>query len=268
MSDAPGITAHADTGDGTTVVFVHGSNTDHRIWTVHAEIVGERFRVVAPTQRYFGTGPWPDDGRRFSVETHADDLAEFCERLELTPAALVGWSYGAAVCLAMAMRHPPVAASLVLYEPALATHVFEPEEHRDAADDRSAMSGAARDAASCGHDDAALRAFMDGVNDQLGAFDGLHEDVRRVMTDNARMLRLLFAAPAPSVTCADLARIDVPVTVLVGDDSRAFYAIAARWAARCVPEAELITVPGARHLWPVQEPEAFARAVLGVLNKA
>src|SRR5262245_7273648 len=123
---------------------VHASSTDHRIWVPHAKIIAQRYRVIAPTQRYFGTSPWPDDGRTFSISTHAADLADFIDGLQVGPVALVGWSYGAAVCLAMAVEQPEVVRRLVLYEPAIISFVDEPAAAQAAAADRQEMIAPAR----------------------------------------------------------------------------------------------------------------------------
>ena len=123
-------------GSGPLVVLVHASNTDHRIWAPHATIVGRRHRVIAPTQRYFGTAPWPDDGRNFSISTHAADLADFISTRRLEPFALVGWSYGAAVCLKMAVDQPELVQRLILYEPAITSFVHAPEAAATVAADR------------------------------------------------------------------------------------------------------------------------------------
>ena len=96
------------------VVLVHASNTDGRIWDTHARLIAPRFRVLAPTHRYFGTSPWDDDGQRFSMATHAADLAGFIHSSGLGPATLVGWSYGAAVCRLTATEHPLLVDRLVL----------------------------------------------------------------------------------------------------------------------------------------------------------
>ena len=116
--DVPVERPYSDVGHGPAVVLVHGSNTDQRVWSEHSTLIAPHRRVVAVTQRYFGTAPWPDDGTHFSVDTHADDLAAFLRALSLVPVALVGWSYGAAVCLVMGTRHPELVERLVLYEPA------------------------------------------------------------------------------------------------------------------------------------------------------
>jgi pimeloyl-ACP methyl ester carboxylesterase len=256
-----------DRGDGPPVLFVHGSNVDARIWADHGEIIGARYRVLGLTQRYFGTSPWPDDGRNFSVRVHAEDLAAFIETLRIAPISIVGWSYGGAVCLAMLAQYPGLAKRLFLYEPALATFVGDPSAARLAIDDRLQMTRAAKAADSAGNVGSAVQLFMDGVNDETGTFRRLSDEMQMIMLENARMLPLLFAAPPPpQITCEDLSRLEVPVTVALGGNSRAFYRISAEWAGRCIPGASLITVPGVRHLWPIQDPSAFSRLVLDFLE--
>src|SRR5215831_15094169 len=124
---------YLDQGSGAPVVLVHASNTDHRIWAPHAKRLESRYRVLAPTQRYFGTRPWQDDGQTFSIATHAHDLAEFIQGLRLEPVSLVGWSYGAAVCLTVTARHPALVQQLIIYEPAIITFVGAQQDARAAA---------------------------------------------------------------------------------------------------------------------------------------
>src|SRR5688572_18037299 len=59
--------AYLEQGQGAPVVFVHGSNSDYRVWELQRDAVAHRYRFIALTQRYFGTDPWPDDGSKFSV---------------------------------------------------------------------------------------------------------------------------------------------------------------------------------------------------------
>jgi pimeloyl-ACP methyl ester carboxylesterase len=240
------------------VTLVHGSNVDCRIWEDHCRLLGERYQVIAPTQRHFGIEPATASGTSFSVESHAEDLARFIAALELAPATVVGWSYGAAVCLTACARHPELIARLFLYEPALATFVADASDAQSANDDRMRMTAAARAKARSGDLMAAVELFMDGVNDDPGTFRRLPDRVQAVMRENAQMLPLLFAAPAPDLGCDDLRRVAIPVTVALGRESRPFYRIASEWAARCIPGAGLLRIPQARHLWPIQDPPAFS----------
>jgi pimeloyl-ACP methyl ester carboxylesterase len=93
-------------GAGVPVVFVHGSVADHRTWDAQRDPTARKYRYIAYDQRYFRPAPWPDDGKRFSLATHANDLAVFLRQLDVGPAHLVGWSYGADVVFVLAGAAP------------------------------------------------------------------------------------------------------------------------------------------------------------------
>lgn len=254
---------YLDQGTGTPVVLVHASNTDHRIWVPHAQRLGLRHRVIAPTQRYFGTSPWPDDGHTFSIATHAHDLAEFIQDLRLEPVSLVGWSYGAAVCLAMTAQRPELVQRLIVYEPAIISFVGASQDAQAAAADRAEMTAEARAQLARGDTVAAVRLFMDGVNDQTDAFDGLPSRVQQIMLENRLTLPLLFGAPPPELSGDDLEHLEAKhVIVACGEDTRSYYRIAAEWTATCIPGSALMRVPNARHLLPVHDDTRFTTVVL------
>jgi len=219
------------------------------------------------TLRYFGTAPRNDDGEKFNIQAHADDLAAFIRTLDLAPVTIVGWSFGGAVCLAMAVQNHGLVRRMFLYEPALATFVTAPEEQTAALEDRIAMSADARRLADAGDLAGALRTFMDGINEEPGTFDGLPHPLKVMTLENARMLPLLFAGPpAPSVTESDMRRLAVPVTLLHGAQTRPFYRIAAKAARSLLPNVEFKTIENGKHLWPIQAPEAFNRLLLDFLD--
>src|SRR5262249_17496181 len=126
-------------GDGAPVVFVHGSPGDYRTWDGEREAIAQGHRFIAVDLRYFGAAPWTDDGAKFSVATHADDLAAFIAGLKIGKVTLVGWSYGGAVALVTAVQHPELVGGLFLYEPGLTTFVNDAADAKLAADDRKAM---------------------------------------------------------------------------------------------------------------------------------
>ena len=258
---------YIEQGEGEPVVFVHGSNSDYRIWDDHRKIISSRYRVIAMSQRYFGSDPWPDAGEKFCMQTHADDLGAFVHGLKLGPATIVGWSTGAGACLAMAVQNRDLVKRMFLYEPALATFVSSPEDAKAALDDRMAMSADAKPLADAGDLAGAVRTFMDGVNAESGAFDRLSPSVKSMMTENARMLPLLFAGPPPpAVTEVDLRGLTVPITIASGNQSRAFYRIAAYSARTLLPCVKFKIIDNARHLWPVQDPRGFSDLVLDFLD--
>ncbi len=260
--------SYVDQEQGEAVVFVHGFPVSGRIWDEHREAIAPRVRVIAPTLRYFGSLPWIDDGHNFSTQTHADDLAAFIGTLELDPVAVMGWSYGGAVALTMAVQHPQLVKRLFLFEPSLVTIVADPADLERAVADRQDMTDAARTAVSTGDLDRAVQLFIDALNPEDGTFQRAPNRVQSLLREGARMLPLLFAPPPPpNVTSEDLSQLHMPVTIAVGIDSRVFFKVLAETASRCIPDAELITVPNARHMLPVQDPATFSRLVLEFIER-
>src|SRR5262245_58730875 len=84
---------YQEQGDGAPVIFVHGCCTDYRAWDGQREAVASKHRFIAFNLRYHGTAPWSDDGSKYSIKTHVDDVAAFIQHLNAGPVDLVGWSY-------------------------------------------------------------------------------------------------------------------------------------------------------------------------------
>lgn len=253
-------------GAGETVVLVHGCCVDQRSWDPHVAALAIHYRVVTFDQRYWGPAPWPDDGRRFSVQTQIDDLATFVRGLDAGPVHLVGWSMSGASVLGMALRHPEQVRSLFLYEPSVASTITDPVEAKAAAASRTAMFGPVLPLVKAGDPALALRQMMESIDGRPGAFDALPAAFRAIQLANARTLPLMFAAPAPPrIGCEQLAALKVPARVVRGEQTQAFYRIAADATARCLGGVQAEVVPAARHLWPAQDPQAFAATVSGWL---
>jgi pimeloyl-ACP methyl ester carboxylesterase len=229
--------------------------------------VAERYRFIAPTQRYYGTGPWPDDGAGFSMATHADDLAAFLRQLGGGPAHVVGWSYGGAIAIVLAVHHPEWVKSLFVFEPGLATFVTDPADAQVAGGDRIDTRAPAAMAAKAGDTGAAVPLLFDGLAGQPGAFARLAPVIRASLLDNARTLALsLFSPPPPPITCAQLGQIAVPVAIARGELARPFYRIAAETAHRCIPGSQLTVIPGGGHLAVAEHASAFNEALLSFLK--
>lgn len=84
--------------------------------------------------------------------------------------------------------------------------------------------------------------------------------------DNARTVPLHVGAPVPPpITCDQLGQIKVPVAIVKGELTRAFFRIAADTASRCIRGSRLIVIPNGRHNAPAEESSAFNEALLGFL---
>jgi pimeloyl-ACP methyl ester carboxylesterase len=104
-------------GRGEPLVFVHGSASDYRTWQSQKDEFAKRFRVIVYSRRYH----WPNEqiaeGSDYSMSEHVDDLQALLHSLDAAPAHLVGHSYGAFLCLLLAIKNPHLIRTLVLAEP-------------------------------------------------------------------------------------------------------------------------------------------------------
>lgn len=54
--------SYVDEGAGEPVVLVHGALSDRRVWSAQIPALAKDFRVIAYTQRYYGTAPLAGPG--------------------------------------------------------------------------------------------------------------------------------------------------------------------------------------------------------------
>ena len=262
---------YIEQGSGEPIVFVHGAPHDLRAWESVREEIAERYRFIAYTQRYFGTEPWPDEGKNYSIATHADDLAKFITSLNAGPVHLVGWSHGGVVSVTAAVSDPSLVRSLILYEAGVISVLpKESPEGRIAREDFAKMFGPVGATASEIGDFIKAAKLLQEVVFQLrpGEFNSLPEDLRTVLLDNARVVPLMFAAPRPPVvTCDMLKDFTRPTLVMRGEKTRAFWALTSEAITKCVPGAQQVILPGVNHDGPCRDPAAFTAAVFEFLSR-
>jgi pimeloyl-ACP methyl ester carboxylesterase len=262
---------YIEQGAGEPIIFVHGAPHDLRTWEPVREEIAKRYRFIAYTQRYFGTEPWPDEGKNYNIATHADDLATFIASLNAGPVHLVGWSHGGSVSVTAAVRDPSLVRSLILYEASVISVLpAESSEGKIAREDRAKMFGPIVATASETGDFVKAAKLLQEVAFQLrpGEFDSLPEDLQTVLLDNARVVPLMFAAPPPPViTCDMLKDFARPTLVMRGEKSRAFFTLISEAITKCVPGARQVVLQNVNHDAPWRDPAAFTAAILEFLSR-
>lgn len=101
-------------GSGPSLVLVHGLGSTHRIWSLTAPLLAERFRVVAYDQRGHGFSEKPGAG--YDLATLSEDLRGLIEALGLGGAYVVGHSWGGSVALAYAGTYPQDCEGIALVD--------------------------------------------------------------------------------------------------------------------------------------------------------
>jgi 2-hydroxy-6-oxo-octa-2,4-dienoate hydrolase len=109
-------TNYLETGTGAPVVLVHGSGpgvTAYANWRLTLPALGARLRCLAPDIVGFGYTERPA-GIAYDVQVWADQVLGLLDALGLERASVVGNSFGGAIALRLAARHPDRVERLVL----------------------------------------------------------------------------------------------------------------------------------------------------------
>jgi pimeloyl-ACP methyl ester carboxylesterase len=253
-------------GSGAPVVFAHGAVADLRYWEPQRAAFAKQFRFISFTYRYHGLGPWPDEGKLYSPETHAADLVAFITALNVGPVHLVGLSYGGAVAALVATKEPQLLRTLTLAEPAAFGLLAGSPEGKAALEQWNKGATPMIAALKAGDTAAAtkhLSALVTG--DTFENFDTLPAGLRQGLMDNARTLPLLFAATPPTITCDTLRGIKLPTLVLRGDRTPAFFTAMNAEVARCIAGSKSMTISKASHPMSYDNPAEFNRVVMSFI---
>lgn len=101
-------------GTGPPVVLLHGLAGHAGEWVDTADLITDRFRVIAADMRGHGQSErFPSD---LSPQARGDDAAFIIEQLGLDPVTVVGHSLGGQTALMVAAHRPDLVADLVLVE--------------------------------------------------------------------------------------------------------------------------------------------------------
>jgi pimeloyl-ACP methyl ester carboxylesterase len=249
--DAGGISLkYFAAGVGEPVVLLHGTAGSGRQWTDVAEALRSDFRVIAPDLcGYGGTSHWPGDGT-FNLAVEADLVAALLDMLG-KPAHIVGHSYGGAVALQFASRHPRYLRTLTLIEP-VSFHLLRDGDDIDerAFREISETGATVVNAVNCGDYQGGMRRFLDYWNGK-GAWDALPTPQRLALAARISKVTLDFWATlnAP-MRQADLASLKMPTLVVSGGQSPLPTRRICFHLARMIPDAKARTVADAGHMLP------------------
>ncbi|MGD9472768.1 MAG: alpha/beta fold hydrolase [Novosphingobium sp.] len=116
--DVDGIrTNYIVAGEGPPLILIHGSGpgvTAFANWRGVIPDFAQHFTCYAPDTLGFGYTDFPDDIDGFSIERWVAHLVGFMDALGIAKAHMIGNSYGGALTLAIATRHPDRVAGIVL----------------------------------------------------------------------------------------------------------------------------------------------------------
>ena len=110
------VTNYHDVGSGEPVLLIHGSGPGVSAWAnwrLTMPSLAEEFRVIAPDMAGFGFSERPEN-YTYNMDNWVAQALGLLDALSIQRASVVGNSFGGALALALAIRHPDRVNKLVL----------------------------------------------------------------------------------------------------------------------------------------------------------
>jgi 3-oxoadipate enol-lactonase len=231
-----GVVWYAARGEGSSLVFIHGAGTSGTTWSGDLAPLADACRVITYDRRGYGASSAAPP----TWATHRDDAARVIEALHAAPAVVAACGMGAIAALGLAFERPDLVAALVLVEPALAAPAAGQRRAYLRAHAVRAMRGAPEGATAW------LRRALAGGHDGM-TWDGLPAARRDAVLENAAGLFADLDAGEARLPTHALQAIDCPVTVVRSALAPGFVHRSADRLCGVLPDARLVTLPGAGH---------------------
>ena len=243
--------------DAPRLALIHSLALDHGVWAPVAERLAGRVHVLTYDCR--GHGASSRTSGPYTLDRFADDLADLLDHVGWRSAAVAGASMGGSVAQAFAVRYPGRVEALGLVD----TTAWYGPEAPQAWEQRAAQA-----------EQNGLESLIDfqlprWFSDQ---FRAEHPEVL------ARFAAVFTANDAACYGAAcrmlggydlreQVAALDVPTAVIVGDEDYATPPAMARELHQAIAGSTLDVLPATRHLSPLERPDEIARRLEDLLAR-
>ncbi|MBT8492377.1 MAG: alpha/beta hydrolase [Deltaproteobacteria bacterium] len=238
MSAVPS-SAVRTTGEGPTVILVHGTATDAATWLIQHKTLRD-LRLVSYHRR--GTPAWPvPDVRALDTAIHARDLVEVIGEHGGERPTVCGSSYGGVVVLEAMRTRPELFGRAIICEPPLPPSSDQPAVPADW------LSDFERAMAEQGGRAAAELFLRTVLSDQ--AFEALPRRWQERAKDLWEQIASdVYALANTAHNYRGLAQIEVPTLLLGGANSPPMYRRTLEVLSDALPDARLEIIASAGHM--------------------
>ena len=261
-ADAGGVRLHYEAvGAGFPIVFVHEFAGDSRSWEPQVRHFSRRYRCVRFDARGYPPSDVPEDPALYSQDVAADDIAHVMRAAGLDRAHVVGLSMGGFAALHFALRHAPMAASIVV---AACGYGAKPEESARYAEESEALAGEYdRRGARAVAEEYAAGAYRlpFRIKDPRG-WAAFRDRLAEHSADGAARTLRGVQKRRPSLWALEdgLRAMSTPALIVAGDEDDWCLEPSA-FLKRTIPTAALWVVPKTGHTVNLEEPALFNQAL-------
>jgi len=246
-----------EAGEGWPAILVHGFPLRADVWRPQLATPPEGWRLIAPDLRGIGSGPPLD--RALDMDEYANDIDALLDALEIDHAAIGGVSMGGYITFALFRQAPARFTAMIL---------ADTRPQADTPSGRDARRQMRTLLAEQGP-----RAVADQMLPKLvsaNAAPGTREMLRRMIEglDPGAIDAAIGAMLDRPDSTPDLARINIPTLIVVGEHDTLTPVSDADAMQRAIARSTLVVIAGAGHLANAEQPEAFSRALADFLGSA
>lgn len=234
-------------GPGIPVVFAHALGLDHRMWDAMAHRWHGRRPVLAYDQR--GHGASPVSSAAYGMDALVADAAALIGAWGRGPVIFVGLSLGGMVAQGLALQRPETVRGLVL------AHTVARYDEAARRAWRARSDTVSREGMAAVVDTVLSRYLTAGVR---AAQPAVVAAMRATLLRNEARS---YAAACDAIAGVDwldaLPAVDTPTLLIAGDHDVGAPPAAMRSMQARIPGSQLVVLPEASHLGPVEQPDAF-----------
>ncbi len=262
---ADGLSLYAEAhGEGPPIVFSCAFSTSHENWRPQVEpLVQAGHRVILWDYRGHGLSNAPHDPAAYTMDKVVDDLGRLLEwGAGGQPAVLAGLSFGGLASLHYSARQLASVRGLVLVATGPGFKNAEAAAKWQARADRSAGFIETKGFEAFVHGKAGPTCI--GRDPELPAARAAGQAIIAQDSVAVGLFGRNVTGPAPSVI-DELAGIEVPALVVVGEDDPGFHQAAEVMAAK-LPQARSVRVEGGGHILNIEVADDFNAMLVDFLS--
>lgn len=247
-------------GHGDPLLLVHGFPLNREMWAGQVPALAPGRRLIMPDLRGFGATPPAAEPAALTLDAMAAEVRDLLDVLSIQRAVICGLSMGGYVALAFARRFPERVQVLILADTSARPDTGERRASRTEQIELAERAGTA-----------ALIPLLvplllaPRTAAEVPALERLYAGMV-VGTSVAGLVGGLIAIRDRADSRPFLAAMTMPSLVIVGEQDAITPPELSEEIAAGMPNATLVTLPGAGHMANVDAPDRFNAAVLDFLR--
>ncbi len=244
----------------TPLIFIHGFPYNSTMWSQQIKKLKESYYCVAYDVRGLGDTP-PGDGQ-FTMEMFVDDLFSVIDGLDLEKPVIAGFSMGGYIALRAIEREPDKFLALILSDTK-----SEADDDAGRLKRANAINTIDKEGMDKFASDFVPMTFGQNAPQQIQeTYNAILEQAKKESPIGVK--GCLLAMAARTDTSLVLGNIQVPTLLLVGEQDTLTPPTVMQQMHERISNSEMITIPGAGHMTPIENPEVVTQSIQDFLAKS